>query len=148
MEERKLTPIQMAAFEQHLATEECCTGTIEKYLRDARALAGWANGQGLTHELVLGWKEHLLATGYATSTINSMLAAVNTLFKFMNWSDCCVKFLKVQKRMFRDRSKELTQAEYHRLVDTADQMGQKRFLLPLPGQLRFQPHRGSWPCVG
>ena len=129
MEKRKLTYQHMAAFEQYLISEERCTGTVEKYLRDVGALYVWAKDQALTRELVLAWKEHLVETGYATSTVNSMLAAVNTFFKFMNWSYCRVKFLKVQKKMFRDPGKELTHEEYRRLVDTAGRTGRKRLAL-------------------
>ena len=40
--------------------------------------------------------------GYAPATVNSMLAAVNTLFRFQGWEECRVKFLKIQKRLFRE----------------------------------------------
>jgi hypothetical protein len=36
-----------------------------------------------------------------------MLAAVNGLFAFLGWA-IRVKFLKVQRRLFRDQSRELT----------------------------------------
>ena len=46
-----------------------------------------------------------------------MLAAVNGLFRFLGWG-IRVKFLKVQRRLFRDQSRELTRGEYDMLVNT------------------------------
>ena len=41
--------------------------------------------------------------GYAPQTINSMLAAINDLFRFVCWN-IKVKFLKIQRQLFRDIS--------------------------------------------
>ncbi len=49
----------------------------------------------------------MLSSGHKPSTVNSMLAAVNGLFAFLGWA-IRVKFLKVQRRLFRDQSRELT----------------------------------------
>ena len=41
-----------------------------------------------------------------------MLAAVNALLRFLGREDCRIKFLRVQRRAFREQSREMTQAEY------------------------------------
>ena len=61
-------------FCRHLEEEERSPGTIEKYFRDVRAFARWADGAPLTKELTARWKERLLTRGYAPGTINAMLA--------------------------------------------------------------------------
>nr|WP_326184989.1 tyrosine-type recombinase/integrase [uncultured Oscillibacter sp.] len=129
MMERRLTAERIAAFEQYLRTEERATGTIEKYLRDVRAFALWLESREVTRETGTGWREHLLARGYAPVTINSMLAAVNALCRFAGWEDCRVRFLRIQRRMFRDSSRELTRAEYERLLDAAHGLGRERLAL-------------------
>lgn len=58
-----------------------------------------------------------------------MLAALNGLFRFMGWEDCRVKFLKIQRRLFRDPSRELSRAEYEHLLKTARERGQERLAL-------------------
>ena len=64
--------------------------------------------------------------GYDAGTVNSMLAAVNAFFRFAGWEDCRVKFLKVQRRLFRDSSRELTRREYVRMLQTARSLEDER----------------------
>ena len=128
MTERILTAEQIAAFGRYLHGEERSPGTIEKYLRDTRAFAVWLGGRTVTKELAAAWKEHLLATGHNPGTVNSMLAAINGLFRFLDW-DIRVKFLKIQRRMFRDQARELTREEYDLLVSTARAGGKERLAL-------------------
>ena len=58
-----------------------------------------------------------------------MLAALNGLFRFLGWDECRVKFLKVQRRLFRDAGRELTRPEYEHLLETAKERGQDRLVL-------------------
>lgn len=129
MTEYKLTAGQLAAYARHLRAEERAQGTIEKYLRDTRAFAAWLGGRTVTKELAAAWKEHLLATGHSPGTVNSMLAALNGLFHFLGWEELRAKFLKIQRRMFRDQSRELTREEYDLLVSTARAGGKERLAL-------------------
>ena len=129
MKNHSLIPEQITAFERYLRTEERSSGTIEKYLRDVRAFAVWLNGRIVTKETAAGWKEHLLDRHYAPVTINYMLAAINAFFRFVGWEDCRVKFLKIQRRMFREASRELSREEYDRLLSTAHTLGRDRLAL-------------------
>lgn len=128
MNEYRLTTEQIAAYGRSLRREEHAPGTIEKYLRDVRAFAAWLDGRAATQELAAEWKGHLLSTGHAPGTVNSMLAALNGLFRFLGW-DIRVKFLKVQRRLFRDQSRELTREEFDLLVSTAKSSGKERLAL-------------------
>ena len=129
MEPRKIATECSISYGRYLATEERSPGTIEKYLRDVRAFARWLDGAPVTKELATRWKEHLRSQGYAPATINSMLAAINGLFHFLGWDECRVKFLKVQRRLFRDAGRELTRPEYDRLLETARARDQERLAL-------------------
>ena len=62
-------------------------------------------------------------TSHAPATVNSILAAVNGFFRFMGWKDIAVKLLKIQKALFCDERRELTRAEYARLVSAAQKVG-------------------------
>lgn len=101
-------------------------GTIEKYLRDVRAFAAWLDGRTLNRENAAGWRDHLLRSGYAPVTINSMLSAVNRFLKFSGREDCRIRFLRVQRKVFREQDRELCKAEYQRLLDAAQSRGQER----------------------
>ena len=127
--ERRIDAGRLAEFKGYLKGEEQAKGTVDKYLRDVGAFAAWLDGREVTKELAAAWKEHLLAEHYAPVTVNSMLAALNSFFRFAGWADCRVKFLKVQRRMFRDSSRELTRQEYDRLLETARTLGRERLAL-------------------
>ncbi len=64
-------------------------------------------------------KEHLQSEHYAPATINGTLAALNGLFRFLGREDCRVRFLKPQRRSFRDSKRELTRGDYERVIITA-----------------------------
>ena len=129
MNKYSLTEKQILSYKDYLYTEERSSGTIEKYLRDIRAFAHWLGHRALTKDAAAEWKEQLSIQGYAPVTINSMLAALNGLFRFLGREDCRVKFLKIQRRLFRETNRELTREEYSRLLSTAQAMGQKRLAL-------------------
>ena len=129
MNERYLSDEQIRAFAAYLRAEERSGGTIEKYLRDVRAFAAWLGRRAVTREAAAAWKEHLLRENYAPTTINSMLAVVNCLFRFAGWEDCRVKFLKLQRRLFRDDSRELSRDDYEKLVSSAKEQGRDRLAL-------------------
>ena len=129
MEKCQLTVEQIASYGQFLYREERSPGTIEKYLRDISAFVQWLDNRDVTKELTANWKACLLKQGYAPVTINSMLSALNGLFKFLGWNECQVKFLKIQRRLFRDTNRELTRSEYDRLLATAKELGRDRLAL-------------------
>lgn len=124
-----LTLDNISAYEQYLCQEECSDATKEKYLRSVRAFYVWVNGRAIVQEIVAAWKNNLVDRNYAPSTINTMLAALNRLFTFMGWTECRSKYLKVQRRMFRDSSRELTKDEYAQLVSCANNCGKAKLAL-------------------
>lgn len=129
MNERVLNQEQISAYARWLRGEERATATREKYLRDVRMFAGWLDRRAVTREAVAGWKERLLAEHYAPATINAALAALNSLFRFLGWEDCRAKYLKIQRRLFRDSARELARSDYDRLTAAARGRGQHRLAL-------------------
>lgn len=119
----KLRRDQIREFETILRTEERTAATIEKYLRDIRGFAAWLEGRYVSKETVSEWKNCLISSGLAPSTVNAKLSALNKLLRFLGWEECRVKFLKVQRRVFRDESRELTRADYDRLLSAARENG-------------------------
>lgn len=129
MKKHELPHAQIQAYARHLCSEERAPSTTEKYLRDIRAFAAWLDRRPVTKEAVSGWKEELLSRHYAPTTINASLAALNGLFRFLGWEDCRARYLKIQRRLFRDSSRELTRSDYDRLIATAQDRGQHRLML-------------------
>lgn len=126
-----LTAAQIARYARALRTEERAPATIEKYLRDVRSFAAWLEGRPVSKELAARWKEGLLGSGLAPATVNAKLSALNGLFRFLGWEDCRVRFLKLQRRAFRDPARDLTREEYGRLLETANRQGRGRLALLL-----------------
>ena len=116
-------------FAVELRQEERAPGTVENYLRHAHAFAAWLRGRPITPELCNQWKSHLLETGYAPATVNSMVAAVNRFIAFLGWKEYKIKSLKLQRKLFRDERRELTQGEYERLLGAAHSLGRRRLEL-------------------
>ncbi len=129
MSERIITSNHISAYGRHLQEDERQKGTVEKYLRDVANLASYLQNSTTTREKTAQWRTWLLEQGYAPVTINSMLAAVNGFFRFVGWEDCRVRFLKIQRKLFREQSRELTRREFDRLVETAKRLQKTRLAL-------------------
>lgn len=131
MKGRILTSEAIQNFKKYLKEEEKSKNTIEKYMRDVWEFTTYMNGAEITKESVIAYKDKLIYKNYAVRSINSMLASLNSLFSFLNWMDCRVKSIKLQRQIYCPEEKELTKAEYMRLVNTAKQKGNERLNLIL-----------------
>ena len=120
MKGRLLTKEIIKDYINHLRLEEKSENTIEKYARDVKAFATFLNSRAACKELVIEYKQKLTADGYVVSSINSMLAAINSLFDYLGWFDCKVKAIKTQRQIYCPENKELNKAEYLRLVEAAE----------------------------
>ena len=127
--ERRLTAEVFAGYRVYLHQEERSLGTIEKYVRDVEEFGRWLGNDAVTKEAAVLWKEHLLSRGLMPVTVNAKLSALNGLFRFLGWEECRIKFLKIQRRVFREDSRELTREEYNRLLDAARTRGREQLAL-------------------
>ena len=127
----QLTQREFDQFEDYLRHDEREESTIEAYLRSLTRFAEWADGRSVTKELAMEWKTALSESGYRPISVNAMLAAVNKFFTCMGWEDCKVKYLKLQRQMFRKSEKDLSKEEYQRLVQAAHEKGDLRMELIL-----------------
>lgn len=119
MDNRILIGTYIDAFYDYLIREEKSTATVEKYLRDVRAFFVFAGKTPVSKEMVMAYKKALIEKNYAVRSINSMIASVNSLLDFLGWSDCKVKSLKIQRQTYCAEEKELTKAEYLRLLQVS-----------------------------
>lgn len=126
---RIITTNELSAFREYLLNEEKSTATVEKYLRDVRAFLAFAGEEEVTKEVTVAYKTTLQEKSYAISSINSMLASLNKLFDFIGWSDCKVKTLRKQREIYCSEERELTKAEYMRLLEAAKGQTQLRLIM-------------------
>ena len=129
MNERKITSTLLDVYKDYLIRDEKSEATISKYLHDVRVFAEFAQDRPIDKNLVLEYKD-ILGEAYSVSSANSMLAALNSFFRFMNWRDAEVKRFKVQKQVYCKAENELTKDEYLRLV-AAEEQKSKRLSLVL-----------------
>ena len=78
----------------------------------------WLSGQEVTKILVLEYKKELCEK-YAPASVNSVISSLNSFFTFMEWHEIRIKALKIQRQIFSSIDKELTKAEYERLLTVA-----------------------------
>lgn len=115
---KKITQEMVANFKKFLIDEEKSLATLEKYMRDINAFREWLGTRIVEKVIVLEYKAYLVEN-YAPASANSMLSSINSFFEFNEWHELKVKMLKIQKQIFADKNKELTKAEYERLLDAA-----------------------------
>lgn len=130
MQGRILTREIITQFKIHLQNEEKSENTIQKYIRDVRLFEEFSDGNEISKETVINYKKKL-QDHYAVRSVNSMLASINGLFSFLGWYELKVKCIKIQRQIYCPEEKELTKAEYMRLVSTAKQKGNERITLIL-----------------
>ena len=126
---QKLSEESILAFRDNLILEEKSIYTTEKYLRDVCAFFRFAGAKPVTKELVMDYKKALVGAGYAACSVNSMLASVNSLLSFLGWGDCKVKNLRVQRQTYCAEEKELSKAEYLRLLEASGKNTQLSIVL-------------------
>lgn len=125
----RLSTEQIKEFASYLCREEKSTATQEKYLRDVQAFCVYADGHEITKELVVDWKKCLIEDDYAVRSINSMLASINSLLDFVGLSNCKVKNIRTQRQTYCAGDKELTKAEYLRLLAASKKNEQLNLVL-------------------
>ena len=129
MKRRMITNRKLAEFGQYLREEEYGKATMEKYLREVGYFCRWLENRKVDKKITAEFKNDLQEKGYAPSTINGKLSALNAFFRFAGWEECRVKFLRIQRQIFREQKKELIREEYRRLLKAAKDRKNERLAL-------------------
>jgi len=119
----------LECFGAYLRQEEKSASTIEKYMREITRFADWLGASKLDREAALNWKKQLLSQKLSPATINAALSSLNKLFSFIGRNDCRLKYLKIQRKMFRSDARDLKKDDYIKLLDTAQKQGKLRLAL-------------------
>lgn len=125
-----ITPKSIRQFEQELCLAERAPATVEKYTNEIRKLAGFLSGREISKEKLLEYRAGLLQS-VQPQTANVVLSAINAYLKFRGWQALTVKRIKIQRPAFLQEERELSQAEYRRLLGAANTPGSQRLYLLL-----------------
>lgn len=127
---KTITAKLISRYAEYLRERERSVATIQKYVHDLTVLCEYLNGAPVTKTALIEWKQ-TLEKRCAPTSVNAMLAAMNGLLDFCGLAHMKVKPLKIQRPMFCDSEKELTRAEYIRLVRAAEAAKNERLSLVL-----------------
>ena len=125
MKKRIITNEQINDFKLYLYEEERSENTIAKYIRDILSFSQRIGSKRLEKTDMLEYKKELCEK-YAPRSVNSILSAINMFFAFLGWHELKVRTLKIQRQIFAEKSKELTKAEYVRLLIAAKRNNNSR----------------------
>ena len=130
MEKRKIGIESLERYERFLRSEEKSEATVEKYMRDVRGFVSFVCVGEVSKQSVIDYKQ-MLGEKHAVAGANSIIAAMNSFLRFCGWGDLCVRQFRVQREAYCPSQKELTRAEYLRLVETARKKKNRRLDLIL-----------------
>lgn len=125
---KKITDKSINKFKEYLTNEEKSKATIEKYIRDLTTFAAWLGKTELSKAKMLEYKEYLIEV-YAPASVNSIISSLNSFFDYIGQYALKVKTLKIQRQIFARKDKELTKAEYERLLSAAKSKGNRKLYL-------------------
>ena len=108
----------MDKFKAYLIQEEKSELTVEKYVRDVRYFLAWLESRELTKTEVLAYKADLVER-YTVASVNSIISSLNCWLAYIGRGDCRVKTIRQQRQAFLSGEKELSKAEYERLIKAA-----------------------------
>jgi len=115
-------------FTSLLIEDERSRHTVEKYTRDVRTFLEFVGLRRYDRADVLAYKAHLIEK-YAPASVNSMLSSLNAYFSRTGQRGMQVKLLKIQRGVYLSGEKELTKAEYDRLLAAAKARRNERLYL-------------------
>lgn len=130
--QRKTTKKIQMTFREWLIQREYSPATIQKYRKALVRFFTDTNAPAVPpREIVAAWRDSLAAKGYTPATVNAMMAAVNVYQESIDNPAGKAKPLKRQRRIFSDPGRELSRAEYFRLLKAAREANNKRTQLLL-----------------
>lgn len=116
-------------FTEYLAEREHAEATIRKYITDVRTFLEFqGENRQICKSCLLEYKAWIMER-YTVSSVNSMLAALNQFLVFLGGECLKIRQIKVQKNLFLQEEKEMTQNEYQRLVKAAKEKGKIQLAL-------------------
>ncbi len=125
-----ITESAICEYGEMLKENERADATVEKYTFALRKLMCYLDGQPVSKTGLMEFRSCLNET-HAAQTVNVAVSAINSYLEWQEMPEMKLKLLKVQRSSFCPQEKELTKAEYDRLVATARRLGKERLALLL-----------------
>ncbi len=124
----QVTLEQIDQYAAYLLERERSSATIQQYKHNLTEICRNLNGQPLTKAKVIEWK-NFLCRQLAPATVNCILTVFNGFLQFIGRPEYKVRLLRIQRNLFFDEDRELTQKEYVRLIRAAEKEEKERLSL-------------------
>lgn len=126
----KITEMSLLNFKNSLYNDEKSKATVTKYVRSVERLSEFLEGEEITKERLIGYRDMLLESRKA-QTVNGNLSAINAYLDYCGMPWMKLRLLKIQRQVFLEESRELTKKEYKRLLNAARERKDERLHLIL-----------------
>lgn len=124
----KISEQALESFGRYLVSAGKSGATVEKYMREARRFVRWLEEREVDGETARMYREEL-AQERSAAGVNGAAAALNGLFNFLGMPEYRMQAVRVQRKIFRDEARELTEKKYRRLLAAARERKNERLLL-------------------
>lgn len=125
---KSITAKMIDSFVSYLKEEEKSEATVLKYVHDVSEFCKFLDGRNLEKGVVVEYKNQLMEK-YSPNSINSILSSLNAFFSYKREHNLKVKLLKIQRNIFTEKEKELSKAEYEKLLLAAKNKNNERLYL-------------------
>lgn len=115
---KKINMKSVESFRKWLLEEEKSHATISKYTSDVKSFVKFLKNGEVTKAKVMEYKRFLVEN-YAPASVNAAISSINSFFDYLGIINLKVKTLKIQRRIFANKEKELSKGEYERLLHAA-----------------------------
>lgn len=116
---------KLQSFRTYLVEEEKSEATIQKYLHDVAQLLHYLDAKEITKERLLEYRMQLTKI-FQISTVNGKISAINSYLQFVGKTDCRLKFIKYQRKVFVEEQREMTKNDYKKLLQAAKEEKKER----------------------
>lgn len=116
---------EIIKYADYLSETELSEGTKEIYLRQAKVFTDFLEKRPITKKEVIAYKKHLIAKGYAHTTTNLYIVAVNNYLKYAGHKKLSIRTERLQKRHYSENI--IDKEEYERLLEYAKESGRGKY---------------------
>ncbi len=116
---------EITKYAAYLAAAELADGTVEIYMREAERLRSYLAGRRITKGAMVEYKELLKISGYAPTTQNLYITAVNRYLRYLGHEESTIKTNRLQSK--QSLEDVITKEEYRELTRYARESGREKY---------------------
>lgn len=116
---------EILEYADYLSETELAENTKEIYLRQAKVFTDFLGEGPITKKKVIAYKEHLKTKGYAYTTINLYIVAVNNYLNYAGHKNLSIRTERLQRRHCPENI--IDKEEYRKLLDYAKESGRLKY---------------------